>query len=196
MLPNDLSLAVRRMAKCAGMGGPFGAALAGEQRKCTHYTLLTQSSSPRSGLKHKASTKHRHRLSRSRMALSIFCRLPVDVLSMHKHGASPLAPRQWSTRYGHPFGTVGKSHGRRWTTLRVDALSAHSFTPLAHTDHMSASEQSNYHYVMFCSLQAETSLRMHDTGKSEPPSPVRARGFGWRVPGAGARSPGNAGVRR
>jgi hypothetical protein len=38
------------MAKCAGMGGPFGAALAGEQRKCTHYTLLTQSSSPLRGL--------------------------------------------------------------------------------------------------------------------------------------------------
>jgi hypothetical protein len=36
--------------------------------------LLTQSSSPRSGLKHETSTDYRHRLSRYRMAVSISCR--------------------------------------------------------------------------------------------------------------------------
>ena len=80
---------------------PLRDSVSGVRTKCTHYTLLTQSSSPLRG-------------------------------QSQKHGLRPR-PRSWSARCGHPFGTVGKSHGRRWTTLRVAALSAHSFSPLAHT---------------------------------------------------------------
>ena len=167
-------------------GGPFGAALAGKQRKCTHYTLLTQSSSPRRGLEasgiDRLSTRYRHCIACYRMDLSISGRYSVDHSSM---GLCPSPPGSGLPYMDIPSGPWGKAMDGGGQPYGLPDAPP---TALPHLP-TPASDNSPHHCL-------QTILYVCSPEPSIPPRPERARGFGMRLPGAGARSPGNAGVRR
>jgi len=158
---------------------PFGAALAGVQRKCTHYTLLTQSSSPRSGLKHEASTKHRQIIDITSAAIAWPCRYLVDNLSMFcrctSMGLRPSLPGSGLPGMDIPSGSWGKAMdggGQPFgLTHSPPTALPHLPTPAAWLPTIRATTTKS----CFVLYKAKTSQCMHDTGKASRRVP-RGRG--------------------
>jgi hypothetical protein len=151
-------------------GWPFGAALADVQRKCTHYTLLPQSSSPRGGLKHKASTRYRQIIDSASAAIAWPCRYLVDNLSIFcrctSMGLRPSPPGSGLPGMDIPSGPWGKAMdggGQPFgLTHSPPTALPHLPTPAACRSTIRTTTTKS-HFVLY---KAKTSLCMHDTGKA------------------------------